>query len=175
MRLRHKAAIYHLTAFATGVAIAISCTSMFDSGNFKLVSFSAPGCSHTKAPGDDYIVEKVQAGTLHLQSKNGNLKITLSGLSDSCAIKDGFDCQATLNGSYIYVNVVAKSESPADCICAVDDIVTELSGLEQDKYTLVYKYKSPDEDITQEVVFNFSSGLDMQVPFERSIMYQANS
>ena len=152
--------------------MAVSCSSMYASRDFKLASFSAPGCNHTKAPGDEYIIEKVQAGTLHLQSKGGNLKITLSGMSDNCSIKEGFDCSASLDGSTIYVEVAAKSELSADCICAVDDIVTELSGLEKGGYTLIYNYQSSDENITQEVEFDFSALLNMTVDFERTIMYR---
>ena len=94
--------------------------------------------------------------------------ITLSGMSDNCSIKEGFDCLATIEGSTIYVDVIAKSESSADCICAVEDIETELSGLEYGKYTLVYTYKSSDGTITQEVTFDFSALLDMNVAFERT-------
>ena len=54
------------------------------------------------------------------------------------------------------------------CICAVEDIETELSGLEYCKYTLVYTYKSSDGTITQEVTFDFSALLDMNVAFERT-------
>ncbi len=107
---------------------------------------------------------------MHLQNEKGNLKITLSGLSDNCSIKEGFDCLATMEGSTIYVKVIAKSKLSANCICAVDDIETVLSGLEYSRYTLVYKYKSSEEDITQEIAFDFSSLLDMEMAFE-STMY----
>lgn len=163
---RISLSICNLVAFAAAMVVAVSCSSKYDSGNFQLVSFSAPGCSHTKAPSDEYIVEKKQLGTLHLQSRKGNLKITLSGMSDNCSIKEGFDCNATLDGSSIYVDVVAKCDLVADCICAVDDIVTELSGLEKGDYKLVYRYKSSDWVISQEVEFSFSSLLNMKVPFE---------
>ena len=167
--------ILFLTAFAAAAIIAASCSSMSADKDFKLASFSAPGCSHTKAPSDEYIIEKVQVGTLHLQSKRGNLKITLSGLSDNCSIKEGFDCQARLEGSVIHVDVVAKSDESANCICAVDDIVTELSGLEKGGYTLIYKYQSSDGSITQEVEFEFSALLNRTVAFERTISYPKNN
>lgn len=165
MKSRNIVFSCHLIAFAAAGVIAASCSSMFAGRNFNLVSFSAPGCSHTKAPGDEYIVGKVQAGTLHLQNRKGNLRITLSGLSDNCSIKEGFDCRSTLEGSVIFVNVAAKSKLSANCICAVDDIETELSGLEEGEYTLIYNYQSSDEDITQEVAFVFSSRLDLEVAF----------
>lgn len=79
---------------------------------------------------------------------------------------------ASLDGSTIYVEVAAKSEFSADCICAVDDIVTELSGLEKGGYTLIYNYQSSDENITQEVEFDFSALLNIKVDFERTIMYR---
>ena len=167
--------ILFLAAFAAAAIIAASCTSMSADRDFKLASFSAPGCSHTKAPSDEYIIEKKQVGILHLQSKRGNLKITLSGLSDNCAIKEGFDCSATLKGSTINVNVTAKSDESANCICAVDDIVTELSGLEKGGYTLIYKYQSSDGSITQEVEFEFSALLNRTVAFERTIAYPKNN
>ena len=171
MKTRIIVSKFNLVAFAAAAVIAASCSSMSADRDFKLASFSAPGCSHTKAPSDEYIIEKAQAGILHLQSKSGNLKITLSGLSDNCSIKGGFDCQATLKGSIIYVNVAARSELSANCICAVEDIVTELSGLEKGGYTLIYNYQSSSEDITQEVEFEFSALLNMIVDFERTIMY----
>lgn len=165
----------HLAVIVAAAIFAASCSSMSADRDFKLASFSAPGCSHTKAPSDDYIIEKVQVGTLHLQSKRGNLKITLSGLSDNCSIKEGFDCHARLEGSVIHVDVVAKSDESANCICAVDDIVAELSGLEKGGYTLIYKYQSSDGSITQEVEFEFSALLNMKVAFERTIMYPKNN
>lgn len=175
MKSRSIISTCHLAVLVAAAIIAVSCSSMSADRDFKLVSFSAPGCSHTKAPSDEYIIEKVQVGTLHLQSRKGNLKITLSGLSDNCSIKDGFDCQARLDGSTIYVNVTAKSELSANCICAVDDIVTELSGLEKGGYTLIYKYQSSDGSITQEVEFEFSALLNRKVNFERTIMYPKNN
>lgn len=165
MKSRNIISTYHLVAFAAAAVITASCSLMSADRDFKLASFSAPGCSHTKAPSDDYIIEKVQAGILHLQSERGNLKITLSGLSDNCSIKEGFDCSATLEGSTIYVDVAAKSDLSANCICAVDDIVTVLSGLEKGGYTLIYNYKSSSENITQEVEFDFSAFLDRKVDF----------
>lgn len=175
MMSRNIMSTCHLVAIVAAAIIAASCSSMSADRDFKLASFSAPGCSHTKAPSDDYIIDKVQVGTLHLQSKKGNLRITLSGLSDNCSIKEGFDCSATLEGSTIYVNVTAKSDLSANCICAVDDIVTELSGLEKGGYTLIYKYKSSDGSITQEVEFEFSALLNRKVAFERTIAYPKNN
>ena len=169
MKSRSIISVCYLVAFAAAAVIAASCSSMIAGGDFGLVSFSAPGCNHTKAPSDDYIVEKIQAGTLYLQNEKGNLKITLSGLSDNCSIKEGFDCQATLEGSTIRVNVTAKSQLSANCICAVADIETKLTGLEESGYTLIYNYQSSDEDITQEVAFDFSSHLNMKVDFERQV------
>ncbi len=139
---------------------------MFEDKEFKLVSFSDKGCISTKAPDGDIIVEKGKPGTLHLQSKNGNLKITLSGLEDNCIIKEGFDCRAMMEGSFIYVYVTGKELNlSANCFCKVGNIVTELSGLENDEYTLIYNYKSSDKDITKEVTFDYSSLLNKKVDF----------
>ena len=163
-----RAILFTLSAAAAIAAVA--CTSMFEDKDFGLASFSFKGCISTKAPEGDYTVEKSKAGTLHLQSKNGNLKITLSGLTDNCSIKDGYDCRAIMEGSFIYVYVTAKElVLSASCICNVGDIETELSGLENDEYTLIYNYKSSTEDITQEVMFEYSSLLNKKVDFERTM------
>ena len=163
-----RAILFTLSAAAAIAAAA--CTSMFEDKDFGLASFSFKGCISTKAPEGDYTVEKSKAGTLHLQSKNGNLKITLSGLTDNCSIKDGYDCRAIMEGSFIYVYVTAKElVLSASCICNVGDIETELSGLENDEYTLIYNYKSSTEDITQEVMFEYSSLLNKKVDFERTM------
>ena len=143
---------------------------MFEDRDFGLASFSSGGCISTKAPEGNYTVEKEKAGTLHLQSKDGNLKITLSGLTDNCSIKEGYDCRAMMEGSFIYVYVTARElEMSANCICNVGDIETELSGLGNDKYTLVYNYMSSSMDITQEVTFNYSSILNKKVDIERTM------
>lgn len=155
---------------AVSALIAAACSSMFEDKDFALASFSFDGCISTKAPEGNYTVEKAKAGTLHLQSKNGNLKITLSGLTDNCSIKEGYDCRAIKEGSFIYVYVTAKElVHSASCICNVGDIETELSGLENDEYTLIYNYKSSTEDITQEVMFEYSSLLNRKVDFERTM------
>lgn len=83
---------------AVSALIAAACSSMFEDKDFALASFSFDGCISTKAPEGNYTVEKAKAGTLHLQSKNGNLKITLSGLTDNCSIKEGYDCRAIKEG-----------------------------------------------------------------------------
>ena len=155
---------------AVSALIAAACSSMFEDKDFALASFSFDGCISTKAPEGNYTVEKAKAGTLHLQSKNGNLKITLSGLTDNCSIKEGYDCWAIKEGSFIYVYVTGKElEMSANCICNVGDIVTELSGLQNDEYKLIYNYKSTHMDITQEVKFNYSSVLNKKVDFERTM------
>lgn len=162
-------AIFFTLSAAAAIA-AVACTSMFEDKDFGLASFSFKGCISTKAPEGDYTVEKSKAGTLHLQSKNGNLRITLSGLEDNCSIKEGFDCRAIMEGSFIYVYVTGKElEMSANCICNVGDIVTELSGLQNDEYKLIYNYKSTHMDITQEVTFNYSSVLNKKVDFERTM------
>lgn len=75
-----------------------------------------------------------------------------------------------MEGSFIYVYVTAKElEMSANCICNVGDIVTELSGLQNDEYKLIYNYKSTHMDITQEVTFNYSSVLNKKVDFERTM------
>lgn len=72
--------------------------------------------------------------------------------------------------SFIYVYVTAKElVLSASCICNVGDIETELSGLENDEYKLIYNYKSSTEDITQEVMFKYSSLLNKKVDFERTM------
>lgn len=72
--------------------------------------------------------------------------------------------------SFIYVYVTAKElVLSASCICNVGDIETELSGLENDEYKLIYNYKSSTEDITQEVMFEYSSLLNKKVDFERTM------
>ena len=159
-----------LALAVTSISLLNACSSMFGDKDFKLVSFASEGCISTKAPEGNYTVEKAKAGTLHLKSKNGNLIITLSGITDNCTIKEGFDCRAMKEGSFIYVYVTAKElELSANCICNVGDIETELSGLEKDTYKLVYNYKSSDEDITQEVTFDYSPLLNKKVDFERTM------
>lgn len=148
-------------------ALAAGCTSMFENRDFAVVSFEGGECLSTKAPEGNYTEAYVKVGTLKLQSKGGNLAVTLSGLRDNCSIKEGFDCRAMVEGSFVYVYVTAKSESAANCICEVGDIETELSGLENSKYTLVYNYKSSTKDITQEVPFEFSLLLNKKVDFEQ--------
>lgn len=155
---------------AVSAIIATACSSMFEDRDFRLASFSFDGCISTKAPEGNYTVETAKVGTLHLRSKNGNLIITLSGLTDNCSIKEGFDCRAIKEGSFIYVYVTAKElDLSANCICNIGDIEIELSGLENDKYKLVYNYKSSDADITQEVTFNYSSLLNKKFDFERTM------
>lgn len=155
---------------AVAALFATACSSMFEDKEFGLASFSFGGCISTKAPEGNYEVKKEKAGSLHLQSKNGNLRITLSGLTDNCSIKEGFDCRAMIEDSFIYVYVTAKElDFSANCICNVGDIETELSGLENDKYKLIYNYKSSVNDITQEVTFNYSSLLNKKVDFERTM------
>ena len=163
-----KAIIFAIVAVSA--LFATACSSMFEDKEFGVASFSFEGCISTKAPEGNYKVEKAKAGTLHLQSKNGYLRITLSGLTDNCSIKDGFDCRAMIEGSFIYVYVTAKElELSANCICNVGDIETELSGLQNDEYKLIYNYKSSTADITQEVTFNYSSLLNKKVDFERTM------
>ncbi len=163
-----RAVLFALSAAAAIAAAA--CSSMFEDRDFGVASFSFEGCLSTKASEGDYVVEKAKAGTLHLQSKKGNLRITLSGLTDNCSIKEGFDCMAMIEGSFIYVYVTAKElEFSANCICKVGDIETELSGLDNDKYKLIYNYKSSVMDITQEVTFDYSDLLNKKVDFERTM------
>lgn len=154
---------------AVSAIFATACSSMFEDKEFGVASFSFEGCISTKAPEGNYKVEKAKAGTLHLQSKNGNLRITLSGFTDNCSIKEGFDCRAMMEGSFIYVYVTAKSDASASCICNVGDIETELSGLQNDEYKLIYNYKSSVEDITQEVTFDYSPLLNKKVDIERTM------
>ncbi len=67
---------------AVSALMAAACSSMFEDRDFGLASFSFEGCLDTKAPDGNFAVEKAKAGTLHLQSRNGNLRITLSGLEN---------------------------------------------------------------------------------------------
>ncbi|MDO5443544.1 MAG: hypothetical protein Q4G10_07720 [Bacteroidia bacterium] len=151
------------TLVAALVSMAAGCTSMFENGEFKVASFRGGECIHTKASQVDTAYAKV--GTLLLECSGGNLKTTLSGIEDNCSIKEGFDCSAMLDGRIIYIDVTAKSEWSANCICHVDDIVTEISGLEKGEYTLVYNYKSSTMDITEKVRFDFSLLLHKKVDF----------
>lgn len=153
---------------AVAALFATACSSMFEDKEFGLASFSFEGCISTKAPEGNYEVKKEKIGTLHLQSKNGNLRITLSGFTDNCSITEGFDCRAMIEGSFIYVYVTAKSDAVTNCFCEVGDIETELSGLENDKYTLIYNYMSA-WDITEEVTFNYSPLLNKKVDIEHTM------
>lgn len=143
---------------------------MSEDKDFKLVSFTAPGCGHTKAPDVDYTVERFSVGTLHLKSVDGNLKVTLSGLTDNCIIKRGYDCSAIMDDSIIYVYVTAKElVESANCFCDVEDIETELTGLGRGRYTLEYNYRSGDMNVTQDITFDFSPLLNKRVKFIREV------
>lgn len=155
---------------SVAVFIASACSTMSEDKDFKVVSFSAPGCSHTKAPDGNYTVERFKVGTLHLKSEDGNLKVTLSGLEDNCIITEGYDCSAVIDDSIIYVYVTAKElEMSANCFCAVDDIETVLTGLGRGRYTLEYNYRSGDMNIVQDVTFDFSPFLNKKVNFIREV------
>lgn len=168
MRKTHRLLV--MISLVVLAVMASGCTSNLDDRDFGVVSFKGGECLGTKA--SDSKTTSVKMGTLRLQYSGGNLKTTLSGLQDNCSIKEGFDCNAMIDGTTIYIDVVAKFQESANCICNVSDIVSEVSGLVKGEYTIVYHYESSSLGFTESVTFNFSPILNKKVDVNRTCVYE---
>lgn len=170
-----KKVFVSLVLLAVAVVLSVaSCDNFFEGGDFRVKSFTSSGCTSTKSYSNDVIAKDSNTnGKLRIVHSDGCLEVSLCDFTTGCQIKDGFNCNAFLEGNTISVNVECKTDGSANCICTLDKVETVLSGLKEGRYTLIYHYYDCDNNISKKVDFEYNATLHKSVDFVTyNIIYQ---
>lgn len=131
------------------LAACAGCNKTPDNTALK-VKFSHTGCARTKA---DEGSATDTPSLITLKYVDGALEFIHTGAMLNCSVTwDGAECNAVVSGNVLSVTVEALGD-PLRCMCPVDRIAAEISGLTLgEQYTLNYNCSGPHAPVS--FVFN---------------------